>query len=136
MGLVEFHQGSPDANAEFVCQMEDVLNVSQRPYAPQRPMACFDDAREACLLAEPLAGRRQKLVTARRTAKVDAEAIRYLVDEMHPDAESIVLVRDKLNTYKPVSLYHAFSPEEARRRIDRLAIHDTPKHGSWLTAVE
>ena len=91
MGPVEFHQEPPDANAEFVCQMEDVLNVTQRPFDPQRPMVCFDAAREACLLAEPLAGRRQKLVTARRTAKDDAEAIRDLVSEMHPDAESIVL---------------------------------------------
>ena len=43
MGPVEFHQGPPDANAEFVCQMEEVLNVSQRPYDPQRPVVCFDE---------------------------------------------------------------------------------------------
>ena len=88
------------------------------------------------MLAEPLAGRRQTLVTARRTAKDDAEAIRYLVDEMHPDAEKIVLVQDNFNTHKPASLYQAFPPEDARRLIDNLEIHDTPKHGSWLTAVE
>ena len=43
MGPVEFHQGPPDANAEFVCQMEEVLNVSQRPYDLQRPVVCFDE---------------------------------------------------------------------------------------------
>ena len=55
---------------------------------------------------------------------------------MHPDAEKIVLVQDNLNTHKPASLYQAFPPEEARRLIDKLEIHDTPKHGSWLAAVE
>ena len=78
------------------------------------------------MLAEPLAGRHQTLVTARRTAKDPAEAIRYLVDEMHPDAEKIVLVQDNLNTHKPVSLKQAFPPEEARRLIDKLEIHSPP----------
>ena len=54
------------------------------------------------------------------------------MDELHPDAEKIVLVQDNLNTHKPASLYQAFPPEEARRLIDKLEIHDTPKHGSWL----
>lgn len=144
-----------------------MLNVSQRPYDPQRLVVCFDEGTKPLvkpvrppieatpgpleiidyeyerhgtgnlfLLAEPLAGRRQTLVTARRTAKDDAEAIRYLVDERHPDAEKIVLVQDNLNTHKPASLYQAFPPEEAHRLIDKLEIHYTPKHGSWLTAVE
>ena len=88
------------------------------------------------MLAEPLAGRRKTLVTAQRTAKDYAEAIRYLVDEMHPDAEKIVLVQDNLNTHKPASLYQAFPPEMARRLIDKLEIHYTPKHGSWLNMAE
>jgi hypothetical protein len=88
------------------------------------------------MLSEPLAGRRKTLVTARRTAKDYAEAIRYLVDEWHPDAEKIVLVQDNLNTHKPASLYQAFPPEMARRLIDKLEIHYTPKHGSWLNMAE
>jgi hypothetical protein len=88
------------------------------------------------MLNEPLAGRRMVLVTARRTAVDYAEAIRYLVDEMYPNAEKIILVHDNLNTHKPASLYEAFRPEEARRILDKLEIHYTPKHGSWLNMAE
>lgn len=51
---------------------------------------------------------------------------------MYPEADQIVLVHDNLNTHKPASLYAAFPPEEARRLLDKLEIHYTPKHGSWL----
>jgi len=88
------------------------------------------------MLNEPLTGRRMVLVTARRTAVDYAEAIRYLVDEMYPNAEKIILVHDNLNTHKPASLYEAFRPEEARRILDKLEIHYTPKHGSWLNMAE
>lgn len=88
------------------------------------------------MLSEPLAGHREVLVTERRTAKDYAQAIRYLVDEMYPTAEKIVLVQDNLNTHKPASLYEAFPPDEARRLIDKLEIHYTPKHGSWLNMAE
>ena len=85
---------------------------------------------------EPLAGRREVLVTARRTAVDSAEAIRHLVDVCHPKADQIILVQDNLNTHKLASLYEAFPPEEARRLIDKLEVHDTPKHGSWLNRAE
>jgi hypothetical protein len=75
-------------------------------------------------------------VTERRTAVDYAKAIRYLVDEMYPHAEKIVLVHDNLNTDKPASLYEAFPPEEARRLLNKLEIHYTPKHGSWLNMAE
>jgi hypothetical protein len=88
------------------------------------------------MLNEPLTGRRMVLVTERRTAVDYAKAIRYLVDEMYPEAEKIVLVHDNLNTHKPASLYEAFHPEEARRLLDKLEIHYTPKHGSWLNMAE
>jgi hypothetical protein len=88
------------------------------------------------MLFEPLAGRREVLVTEQRTAKDYAHAIRHLVDVMYPDAEKIVLVQDNLNTHKPASLYEAFPPAEARRLIDKLEIHYTPKHGSWLNMAE
>src|SRR5262249_53546603 len=61
-----------------------------------------------------------------------AEVVRWLVEEVHPEAEAVVLVLDNLNTHKPASLYEAFEPERARRIIERLEIHYTPKHGSWL----
>jgi transposase len=85
---------------------------------------------------EPLAGRRRVKVTDQRT-KVDfAHVIRDMVDEDYPEAEVIVLVMDNLNTHKPASLYEAFEPAEARRLIEKLEIHYTPKHGSWLNMAE
>jgi hypothetical protein len=88
------------------------------------------------LCCEPLRGWRHVKVTARRT-KIDfAELIRELVDVHYPEAEKIVLVMDNLNTHTPGSLYDAFEPAEAKRLCDRLEIHHTPKHGSWLNIAE
>ena len=85
---------------------------------------------------EPLAGQRHVKVTERRT-KIDwATCVRELVDGIYPDAEQLVLVMDNLNTHTPASLYEAFPPEEAKRIADRLEIHYTPKHGSWLNMAE
>lgn len=85
---------------------------------------------------EPLAGRRHVEVTERRTMVDWAHAIRDLVDVRYPDAERIVLVLDNLNTHTPASLYAAFEPREAKRIADKLEIHYTPKHGSWLNVAE
>ncbi len=75
-------------------------------------------------------------VRERRT-KVDwAHVIKKLVDEDYPDRDRIVLVMDNLNTHKLSSLYEAFEPAEARRIAERLEIHYTPKHGSWLNMAE
>jgi hypothetical protein len=85
---------------------------------------------------EPLVGRRFVKVTARRT-KVDwAHAVRDLVDVYYPEVETITLVMDNLNTHSLGSLYEAFEPAEAKRIADRLEIHHTPKHGSWLNMAE
>lgn len=84
---------------------------------------------------EPLAGQRYVKVTDRRTTRDFAEALRDLIAG-YPMAENIVLVLDNLNTHKPASFYDAFAPDEARRLIDRLEIHYTPKHGSWLNMAE
>jgi transposase len=88
------------------------------------------------MFCEPLAGRRQVQVTARRTRVDWAHAIADLVDRQYPDAERIVLVMDNLNTHSPASLYEAFEPAEARRLAEKLEIHYTPKHGSWLNMAE
>lgn len=85
---------------------------------------------------EPLAGRRELLVTTRRTMVDWAHAIRTLVDEYYPEAEKIVLVMDNLNTHGIGSLYEAFPPAEALRLARKLEIHYTPKHGSWLNMAE
>ena len=88
------------------------------------------------MVSEPLLGWRAVHVTERRTAKDFAEVVRWLVEEVHPEAERIVLVMDNLNTHRLASLYEAFPPERARRIADRLEIHHTPKHGSWLNMAE
>ena len=88
------------------------------------------------MVSEPLLGWRTVFVTERRTAKDFAEVVRWLVEEVHEEAEKVVLVMDNLNTHKAASLYEAFAPERARRILERLEIHDTPKHGSWLNRAE
>ena len=88
------------------------------------------------MVFEPLAGQRRVKVTERRTAVDFAHLIREVVDEQYPQAEQIVLVMDNLSTHKPASLYEAFAPAEARRLMERLEIHYTPKHGSWLNMAE
>jgi len=88
------------------------------------------------MISEPLLGWRAVHVTARRTAVDFAEVIRWLVEEVHEEAEKVILVMDNLNTHKLASLYEAFPPEQARRIAERLEIHHTPKHGSWLNMAE
>jgi len=88
------------------------------------------------MLSAPLEGWRHIKVTDHHT-KVDfAQVIKELVDEHYPEKKKIVLVMDNLNTHKVSSLYAAFKPEEARRIAERLEIHYTPKHGSWLDMAE
>jgi len=85
---------------------------------------------------EPLGGKRHVSVTNRRT-KVDwAMQIKQLLDVHYPTAKKVTLVMDNLNTHTGASLYEVFQPNEARRLLDRLDIHYTPKHGSWLNMAE
>jgi hypothetical protein len=88
------------------------------------------------MIFEPLAGQRDVEVTDRHTKKDYAERLRYLSDEVYPQAEVIALVQDNLNTPSPASLYEAFAPAEARRLAKRFEFHYTPKHGSWLNMAE
>jgi len=88
------------------------------------------------IFTEPLAGWREAEALPRRTKLDWAQKIKWLLDEKYPEAEKVVLVMDNLNTHKISSLYEAFSPEEAFRLAQRLEIHYTPKHGSWLNIAE
>jgi hypothetical protein len=157
----------PEANADFVWHMEDVLDVYQRPYDPERPLVCLDEtsrqllaetrpslpttpgrparhdpeyARDGVinlfLVREPLRGRRQVRLSDRRTRIDFAHCIQEVVDVHYPEASSIVLVLDQLNTHTPASLYEAFPAVEAKRLADKLEIHYTPAHGSWLNMAE
>jgi hypothetical protein len=157
----------PEHDAEFVCAMEDVLDVYHRPFDEKRPLIALDESSKQLIgeavqqvpagpgqparfdyeyvrngtanlfmVSEPLLGWRAVRVTERRTAKDFAEVVRWLAEDVHPEAEKLVLVMDNLNTHKPASLYEAFPPERARRIAERLEIHYTPKHGSWLNVAE
>ena len=88
------------------------------------------------LCVEPLTGKTVVKATERRT-KIDfAHFVREICDGPYRDAERIVLVMDNLNTHSPASFYEAFPPAEARRLVEKLEIHHTPKHGSWLDIAE
>ncbi len=155
----------PQASAEFVAKMEDVLEVYQRPYDPLMPVVCIDEAnkqlveevRIPCapgkpekvdseyvrkgvadifMIAEPLAGKGDTVVTETRTAVDFAHVLQYTSDILYPITDKIILVTDNLNTHTPASLYKAFPPEEARRLTERFEWHYTPKHGSWLDMAE
>ena len=163
----------PKANAAFVANMEDVLDVYARPYDARFPQLCVDEAgkqligearpplparprdgdkpgrpeRYDCeyvrdgtanlfVAFEPLAGWRHVDVTDTRARTDWAWFVRGLVDGRYRDADTVVLVMDNLNTHTLGSLYEAFPPDEARRLADKLEIHYTPKHGSWLNMAE
>ncbi len=112
-----------------------------RPVAPGQ-VARYDyeyerrGVRNLFLFLDPLAGWRHVKVTKQRT-KVDwAQCMKELVDELYPNAERIRVVLDNLNTHKPAALYEVFEPQEAKRLLDKLEFHYTPKHGSWLNMAE
>ena len=88
------------------------------------------------MLFAPLEGWRRVEVTDRRTKADWARVVKKLVDEDYADKDRVVLVMDNLNTHHPSSLYAAFEPAEARRIAERLEVHYTPKHGSWLNMAE
>jgi hypothetical protein len=95
--------------------------------------------RDVCnlfLVCEPLRGWRHVTVGDQRTRSDFAHVVNKLVDVHYPEAEAIVLVLDNLNTHTPASLYEAFPPAEAKRLSDKLELHYTPKHGSWLDMAE
>lgn len=145
--------------------MEDVLDVYQRLYDPLIPVVCIDETNKQLIeetripcvpgqpekvdyeyerngvanvfmISEPLAGRRETIVTETRTAIDFANALKFTSDVMYPHAEKIALVTDNLNTHITASLYKAFAPEEAHRLANRFEWHYTPKHGSWLNIAE
>lgn len=111
------------------------------PAAPGHPVLQDDEyvrngVAEIFLEVEPLAGKRHVEITEHRTKPDWAKFIKSMLDERYPDAKKVVLVMDNLNTHSTSSLYEAFPPQEAQRLAQRLEIHFTPKHGSWLNIAE
>ncbi|MBQ9719222.1 MAG: IS630 family transposase [Oscillospiraceae bacterium] len=88
------------------------------------------------MFTEPLGLWREAHALPHRTAVDWAQQVKWLLDEQYPDAKKVVLVMDNLNTHSTASFYKAFPPEEAFRLSQRLEIHYTPKHGSWLDMAE
>jgi hypothetical protein len=152
--------------SDFIWHMEDVLDLYEHPYDPKRPVICFDERpcqlignaiipipikpgspkkehyeyirNGTCcifLAFEPHAGKRMVCVKEHRT-KVDyADFMKNLADH-YPDAETILLVQDNLNTHTAGSFYEALPPEEAFELAKRFEYHYTPKKGSWLNMAE
>jgi transposase len=144
--ILDVYERPIDPNKPVVCLDERpcFLIGDKREVVPAKPgqLARFDyeyvrngNATVFGLFA-PLLGWREMIVCERRTRVDFAICLRRLVDEFFPNAEKIVLVLDNLNTHTKASLYEAFAPEEAHRIAARLEFHYTPKHGSWLNAVE
>ncbi len=121
-----------------------VLHGDTRPPLPAQPgrAARYDyeyQRNGTCnlfMLFQPAAGWRHAKVTEQRTKSEFAHLLRELVDVHFPQAETIRVVLDNLNTHSPASLYAAFPPSEARRIASKLEFHYTPKHASWLNMVE
>lgn len=144
--VLEVYQRPRDPQRPLVCLDEQSKQLVQEtrtpiPAAPGRPERVdYEYQRHGTanlfMLFAPLEGWRHVKATERRTKLDFAEVIRELLDVHFPEAERIVLVMDNLNTHHPSSLYEAFPPAEARRLIEKLEIHYTPKHGSWLDMAE
>lgn len=152
--------------SEFIWRMEDVLDLYEKPYDPKRPVICFDERpcqligdaiipipikpgspkkehyeyirNGTCcvfLAFEPLAGKRLICVKERRTMVDYADFMRLLADQ-YPEAETILLVQDNLNTHTAGSFYNALPPDDAFQLGRRFEYHYTPKKGSWLNMAE
>jgi len=144
--VLDVYQRPVDPTCPVVCLDETSRQVladtrTPLPVAPGRPARHDPEyARNGVvnlfLVTAPLCGWRQVRVSEQRTRIDFAHCIQELVDVHYPHAARIVLVLDQLNTHSPASLYEAFAPVEAKRLADKLEIHYTPKHGSWLNVAE
>ena len=144
--ILELYKRPYDEKFPLVCMDEQPVQLLKEtrvplPARPGRPRR-YDDHYERAgtanifLFAEPLGHWRRASVTERRTAIDWAEGVRILLEDHYPDAEKVILVCDNLNTHTIASFYEAFPPAVARRLVERIEIHYTPKHGSWLNVAE
>ena len=111
------------------------------PCALGRPARIDDEyvrngVAEIFMEVEPLAGKRHVAVIEHRARKDWALQIKQMLDERYSSAIKVRMVMDNLNTHNVAALYETFEPKEARRLAERLDIHYTPKHGSWLNMAE
>lgn len=153
-----------EKSAEFVCQMEKVLDVYERPYDADRPVVCMDESpkqiidyeqstgsdgkqykdseytrhgvAELFVAFEPLAGHRTMTVEENHNGETWVKFIAQQMDGQYKDAKKVTWVMDNLSTHKDSNFYKVFSPEVAKAYLDRMEIVYTPKHGSWLNMAE
>jgi DDE superfamily endonuclease len=144
--ILELYQCPYDPRFPVVNMDEKPLQLIKEtrhplPAKPGKPLR-YDDEYERVgtatvfLFTEPLTGWRTVDVREQRTGVDWAHQVQHLLNAYYPDAEKVRLVCDNLNTHKVASLYEAFEPAEARRLAQRLELHHTPKHGSWLNIAE
>lgn len=144
--VLDIYHEPYDSKRPVVCFDEGTKQLigqtrSPLPIQPHRPQRYdYEYKRHGTsnifMFFEPLAAWRHAQVTDQRTLVDFAHCMRWLSDEVYPDADSIRVVLDNLNTHKLAALYAAFPPEEARRIARRLEFIYTPKHGSWLNMAE
>ena len=144
--VLDIYQSEYDEKRPWVCFDESCKQLVKEilrkisPKPRQRERYDYQYERNGVanmfMFFEPLQGWRHVEVTQRRTAIDYAYQMKYLVDECHPNAEKIRVIQDNLNTHIKASLYKAFEPKEAKRILDKLEFHYTPKHGSWLNMAE
>lgn len=156
----------PEASPEFVCAMEQVLDVYQRPYDEQYPVVCLDESpkqlirekrvpvqlgdgttrydseyiREGVvqlyMVFEPLAGERRVHLRESNNRLEWAKLMADLVENQYAQATKVTLVQDNLKAHKPAALYEVYEPQRAKAILDKLEFVFTPKHGSWLNMAE
>jgi hypothetical protein len=135
-----------DGNYPLVCLDETSKQLladtrAPIPMKPGQPKRCdYEYERNGTanlfMMFAPLEGFRHIEITDRHTAIDYAHTLEALSDTHFPNAKRVVLVQDNLSTHKPASLYEAFTPDKARRLVERFEWHYTPKHGSWLNLAE
>lgn len=144
--ILDVYKRPRDAGRPLVCLDEtskQLIEETRTPVAAKKGQTARYDyeyerngVANLFMMFAPLEGWRHVKVTDRHTAIDYAHALKDLADTHFPDAETIVLAPDNLNTHKPASLYEAFPAAEARRLAMRFEWHYTPKHGSWLDMAE
>ena len=144
--ILDQYEQPYDPKRPLVCYDEGLKQLIEetRQSVPSQPgrVARYDyeykrnGVRNLNMAFEPLIGKRHVRITERHTSQDFAHCMKWLVDEIHPEAEIIRVVLDNLGPHKPAALYETFPPEEARRIVKKLEFHYTPKHGSWLNMAE
>jgi DDE superfamily endonuclease len=144
--VIQTYMRPYDANYPVVCfdeackQLFGEVRASQPPQPGRPGRVDYEYERKGVchqlMMCEPLRGWRHVKVTQRRTRLDYAGCLLEMVDVHYPQAVKIRLVQDNLNTHDGASLYEAFAPAEARRILDKIEWHYTPKHGSWVNMAE